>query len=633
MGVLGAAAVVIALLLGMSNRYLVRFQKPYSFEASSEPTIEIIEAPIVVETDAKPAVRNQVGRAFTTGKSDGTSSQASESVLASNASKDFRLSAAQWMPDANLRKAIREALRLDPDIALTQAKMLQLTDFNQGRRRDISSLSGLERATNLRVLSIHGNSIEDLTPLANLTKLRYLNLGGCQVKDVSPLQNLMSLEFLSLQVNDITDVTPLANLVNLRKLSVLKNPILDYTPLLNLPKIEYMDWQNTCSVPKPNVPVHERIASRTFPSIFGAWSEIVNLPLLPEARLEGHVVEELAHYDLYFCCPMFGLSWAKTPQGWKLSGDVKRAQQMLGELLSQNPNTLLLTPVGYFTERSDAYPLDFPYWLRDAKGNPRVNGEIDFEDIPEGEVVDFLLDFTLPEVQDIVVEKAVAAAQSGIYDGIMLGHWNEVPRLDNYYTIEEEHQARDTILQRIRAEVADDFLIMVSTDWEKIPRWAPYVNGAFMALPHRRIQEEGYAREDIRRIEDLLKWAETNYRDPKINGLEGWGIHKEEPNSPNNRRWMRIFTTMSLIHSNGYVLYNTGYSHSNYWYDFWDADLGQPIGEKSQLYQNREGYSSASSPTDGQSTTVAANNRRFNFPNAPQALPVAERIDGTICRI
>ena len=586
----GTAAVLILLMLGASNRYLTRFQKPYSFEAASEPTIKIIDTDIVLDIDAKPALRNQIGQAALFGKSTTAGLQISQTVSTPNTSKDsLKPSATQWMPDANLREAVREALNLEPDAALTQADMLQLTNFAQGRRRGISDLSGLERATNLRVTSIHGNSIGDLTPLANLTKLRYLNLGGCRITDVSPLANLGSLETLSLRVNNITDVTPLASLINLRELWILSNPILDYTPLLNLPKIEYMDWQNTCAVPKPAVPFPERIASRTFPSIFGAWSEIVNLPLPPEARLEGHVVEELAHYDLYFCCPMFGLSWAKTPQGWKVAGDIERVRQMRDALLSQNPNSILLIPIGYFTERSDAYPFDFHGWLRDAKGNPRVNLEINFEDIPEDKVVDFLLDFTRPEVQNIVVEKAIAAAQSGIYDGIMLGHWNEVPRLDNYRTIEEEHHARDIILQRIRAEVADDFLIMVSADWEEIPRWAPYVNGAFMALPHRRIHEEGYAREDIRRIEDLLKWAEANYREPQINGLEGWGIRTQPTDSPENLRWMRLFTTMSLIHADGYVLYNVGDSHSNYWYPFWDADLGQPVGEKSQLYQNREG--------------------------------------------
>ncbi|MXV74207.1 sigma-70 family RNA polymerase sigma factor [Candidatus Poribacteria bacterium] len=586
----GTAAILMLLMLGASNRYLTRFQKPYSFEAASEPTIKIMDTDIVLDTDAKPALRNQIGQTARFGKSTTAGLQISQTVSTPNASKDsLKPAATQWMPDANLREAVREALNLEPDAALTQADMLQLTNFAQGRRRGISDISGLERATNLRVLSIHGNSIGDLTPLANLTKLRYLNLGGCRITDVSPLANLASLETLDLFANDITDITPLANLINLRELRILSNPILDYTPLLDLPKIEDMDWQNTCAVPKPAVPFRERIASRTFPSIFGAWSEIVNLSIPSEARLEGHVIAELAHYDLYFCCPMFGLSWAKTPKGWKLAGDVERAHQMHNELLSQNPSSLLLMPIGYFTERSDAYPLDFPGWLRDTQGRPRVNMEINFQDIPEGEIVDFCLDFTRPEVQDIVVQKAVATARSGIYDGIMLGHWNEVPRLDNHRTIEEEHLARDVILQRIRAEVGDDFLIMVSADWEEIPRWAPYVNGAFMALRLYRMREEGYAREDIRRIEDLLKWGESNYRDPQINGLEGWGIRTQPPDSPENLRWMRLFTTMSLIHTDGYALYNVGDSHSNYWYPFWDADLGQPVGEKSQLYQNSEG--------------------------------------------
>ena len=58
----GAAAVLVTiLLLGLSNQYLVRFQQPYSFEAESERTIEIIDAPVVLNSEAKPAVRNQAG--------------------------------------------------------------------------------------------------------------------------------------------------------------------------------------------------------------------------------------------------------------------------------------------------------------------------------------------------------------------------------------------------------------------------------------------------------------------------------------------------------------------------------------------------------------------------------------------
>ena len=98
----GAAAVLVALfLLGVSNQYLVRFQKPYSFEAQSEPTVEIIDAPVVLNIDAKPAVRNQAGRAVTTSSSTGAGAQVSESDLASHAQDGpIRLSASQWAQTA-----------------------------------------------------------------------------------------------------------------------------------------------------------------------------------------------------------------------------------------------------------------------------------------------------------------------------------------------------------------------------------------------------------------------------------------------------------------------------------------------------------------------------------------------------
>ena len=63
----GAAVVLVTLLLlGLSNQYLNYFQKPYSFEAQSKPTIEIIDAPIVLDIESKPDVRNQVGRTVVT---------------------------------------------------------------------------------------------------------------------------------------------------------------------------------------------------------------------------------------------------------------------------------------------------------------------------------------------------------------------------------------------------------------------------------------------------------------------------------------------------------------------------------------------------------------------------------------
>lgn len=96
---LGAAAVFVLLMLGVGNQYLARFQRPYSFEARSEPTIEIVEAPIVIDILSKPTLRKQFGRSAALGKSIGAGTQISEATLRSNAQEDRRkFSTAQWTP-------------------------------------------------------------------------------------------------------------------------------------------------------------------------------------------------------------------------------------------------------------------------------------------------------------------------------------------------------------------------------------------------------------------------------------------------------------------------------------------------------------------------------------------------------
>ena len=57
-----STAILAVMMLGVSNQYLARFQQPYSFDATSEMTVELIEAPIVIDLPSKPDVRNQMGR-------------------------------------------------------------------------------------------------------------------------------------------------------------------------------------------------------------------------------------------------------------------------------------------------------------------------------------------------------------------------------------------------------------------------------------------------------------------------------------------------------------------------------------------------------------------------------------------
>ena len=111
--------------------------------------------------------------------------------------------------------------------------------------------------------------------------------------------------------------------------------------------------------------------------------------------------------------------------------------------------------------------------------------------------------------------------------------------------------------------------------------------------PHRH-----YNYDDLVLIEELLLWNEENLRYPQINCLEGFGLEMQLPDSPENQKWMRVFTTLSLTHSDGYVLYNRGgfyigeAHHDHIWYDFWDADLGRPVGgneTKAQTYNDIDG--------------------------------------------
>ena len=95
-----ATAIFIFLIMGVGSQYLARFQKPYSLNSQSEITVEIIDAPYVLDTQAKPDLRNQAGRFNTTGKSSGAGPQVSEPVMlaAAQIEKEARPSTKQqWI--------------------------------------------------------------------------------------------------------------------------------------------------------------------------------------------------------------------------------------------------------------------------------------------------------------------------------------------------------------------------------------------------------------------------------------------------------------------------------------------------------------------------------------------------------
>ena len=70
--------VVVLLMLGAGSQYLSRFQKPYSFDAASEMTVELIEAPIVLNLESKPDVRTQLGNVNISNKNNALHQQPNE---------------------------------------------------------------------------------------------------------------------------------------------------------------------------------------------------------------------------------------------------------------------------------------------------------------------------------------------------------------------------------------------------------------------------------------------------------------------------------------------------------------------------------------------------------------------------
>ena len=187
-----------------------------------------------------------------------------------------------WMPDPNLRRAVREKLQFPDGIPILPADMVELYDLVM--EHDIESLRGLEYAVNLKVLVIdrsevseltpltglknlesltivrsevsdltpltelenlqvlklYSNRISELTPLTGLINLKVLQLQGNQIENISPLVGLAELQELSLNGNLLTDISPLQALVNLKKLDISGNQITDFTPLLNLTNLEYL---------------------------------------------------------------------------------------------------------------------------------------------------------------------------------------------------------------------------------------------------------------------------------------------------------------------------------------------------------------------------------------------------------
>lgn len=294
--------------------------------------------------------------------------------------------------------------------------------------------------------------------------------------------------------------------------------------------------------------IEQRIADRTFPSIFMAWAAADGLTeLTREQNIAKHDLAFAGEHglQLQWDRPHVGLADGFNPDS------INNACAMRRELQRLNPNQIVLMEIRYRDAWSGFLPEGHEWWKRDEDGKRVVGWE-------EGGF--FLLDFSNPDYRAHVAKQAKAALDTGAVDGVMLDWW-------------DEDDDRLALIQTIREAIGEDALILVNANDRKSPMTAPYINGYFMECWRSETPK------DWQRIAETLRWAEANLREPRINCVETW-----YETSRQDLHRMRATTCMALTLSNGYALFSdpndlpTG-DHKHDWYSFWDKRLGRPVAD------------------------------------------------------
>lgn len=406
---------------------------------------------------------------------------------------------------------------------------------------------------------------------------------------------------------------------------ILRRKLLNITNTVSIIVLALLLISCTISESEPEPVTYNTI------KVFQAWSGVENLEHLS-------YWEQLAKHSLVFndTYPLNHATWnpeAGGPQYRGLftdlnQGSLEEAAQINQELKLFNPDLKLLVSLmyregSYKTLENEGvnwwekghYPPESPYWLKDTNGNhvigwgedTNLNGVIDSDD----EVLNYLIDFSNSEVQELISKKARSIYNSGLFDGIFLDWMSEytttddptIPGYDPILSQEEELAARISLIQKIRDKTGPEFLIMGNTNYQKREILTPMLNAVFMEC-HKSPYYGTYTFEVLKEIQEAVIYNQNTLLPPALVCLEGWRICEEydadkstrinERNSEENLKMMRFFTTMSLTLTDGYVLFGDDnaiphWDHSHNWYDFWDAPLGNGVSDYQTLYQNIPG--------------------------------------------
>jgi Leucine-rich repeat (LRR) protein len=74
---------------------------------------------------------------------------------------------------------------------------------------DLSDLTGLEYAKDLRFINVFNNELESLDPLSDLSKIDTVYAASNEISDLGFVEKLTNLKFLNLTGNQIATLTSL----------------------------------------------------------------------------------------------------------------------------------------------------------------------------------------------------------------------------------------------------------------------------------------------------------------------------------------------------------------------------------------------------------------------------------------
>jgi RNA polymerase sigma factor (sigma-70 family) len=124
---------LVILIMGFGTRALSRFQQPYSLDAASEMTIELVDAPVVFESEHKSDALTRFGRADTPNRNSGSGFQAKPLLIAAAQADETDLPAAksQWVQTKGPGGVSSAGLFLTSDrtlYAIAKTRLYRLTE-------------------------------------------------------------------------------------------------------------------------------------------------------------------------------------------------------------------------------------------------------------------------------------------------------------------------------------------------------------------------------------------------------------------------------------------------------------------------------------------------------------------------